>query len=99
GPIVTDPDRLIGEYLAHRRERHQEILAALHAGCRTPAEIVARVYPKLPPGLVPAAEDTVLGHLRAIEDSERRQPSTAATSRCQKSHRREPPRTQISMLV
>src|SRR5690606_36234882 len=41
GPIVTDPDRLIGEYLAHRRERHQEILAALHAGCRTPAEIVA----------------------------------------------------------
>jgi hydroxyacylglutathione hydrolase len=68
GPIVDDPERLIDEYLAHRRERHQEILAALHAGCRTPAEIVARVYPNLPPGLVPAAEDTVLAHLRAIED-------------------------------
>jgi len=64
GPIVEDPARVIDAYLAHRRERHEEILAALADGLRTPAEIVARVYPALPRGLVAAAEDTVLAHLR-----------------------------------
>ena len=67
GPNIDDPVRLIDEYLAHRRDRHQQIVAALEAGCRTPAEIVARVYPDLPPGLVAAAEDTVLAHLRSID--------------------------------
>lgn len=72
GPIVHDPDRLIADYLAHRRERHEEILAALRAGCRTPAEIVARVYPALPRSLTAAAEDTVLAHLQTIQGSTRR---------------------------
>lgn len=64
GPIIEDPADLIDTYIRHRRERHAEILEAVADGLHTPAEIVARVYPGLPAGLVAAAEDTVLAHLR-----------------------------------
>ena len=64
GPAIEDPLRVIDEYLAHRRERHAQIRAAVAAGSSTPAEIVARVYPDLPRTLTAAAEDTVLAHLR-----------------------------------
>ena len=67
GPTIEDPVSLIDSYIAHRRARHAEILAALADGVRTPAAIVARVYPELPSGLVAAAEDTVRAHLRSIE--------------------------------
>jgi glyoxylase-like metal-dependent hydrolase (beta-lactamase superfamily II) len=68
GPIIEDPAGLIDEYIAHRRLREEQILDALRAGCRTPAEIVRRVYAALPPGLVAAAEDTVRAHLRKLEE-------------------------------
>jgi glyoxylase-like metal-dependent hydrolase (beta-lactamase superfamily II) len=44
GPLLTDPGGTLDFYTAHRRERLAEITAALAAGDRTPAEIVARVY-------------------------------------------------------
>jgi len=66
GPLIEDPASLIETYITHRRARHAEILTALADGLRTPSEIVARVYPTLPRGLVAAAEETVLAHLRSI---------------------------------
>jgi glyoxylase-like metal-dependent hydrolase (beta-lactamase superfamily II) len=63
GPIVDDPSQLIEEYLAHRAQRDEQILAVLAAGPLTPQEIAARVYPLLAASLVPAAEETVLAHL------------------------------------
>jgi glyoxylase-like metal-dependent hydrolase (beta-lactamase superfamily II) len=67
GPVIEDPAGLIETYIRHRRERHAEILAAVADGLRTPAEIVARVYPDLSPGLMAAAEDTVLAHLQSVK--------------------------------
>jgi glyoxylase-like metal-dependent hydrolase (beta-lactamase superfamily II) len=64
GPIVDDADGLIERYLRHREERDAQIRAAVAAGMRTPAEIVARVYGPLPSALRAAAEDTVLAHLK-----------------------------------
>jgi glyoxylase-like metal-dependent hydrolase (beta-lactamase superfamily II) len=64
GPVIEDPATLIEAYIRHRHERHAEILAAVADGLPSPAEIVARVYRDLPRGLVAAAEDTVLAHLR-----------------------------------
>ncbi len=46
GPTIEDPSALIDEYIAHRRMRERQIIEALEAGCQTPAEIVARVYPR-----------------------------------------------------
>jgi glyoxylase-like metal-dependent hydrolase (beta-lactamase superfamily II) len=66
GPVIEDPPAIIDEYLEHRRLRERQVIAALEAGCRTPAEIVARVYPGLPPSLIAAAEDTVLAHLQKL---------------------------------
>ena len=63
GPTIEDPTSLIDSYIAHRRARHEEILAAQRAGCRTLAEIVAHVYPDLSPRLRAAAEETVRAHL------------------------------------
>lgn len=68
GPVIDDPAALIAEYLEHRAMRSRQVKDALDAGLRTPAEIVARVYPGLPQSLVPAAEDTVAAHLRMLDE-------------------------------
>lgn len=63
GPVIEDPASLIDTYLAHRRERDEQILTALRDGASTAAAIVARVYGALPDQLRSAAADTVLAHL------------------------------------
>jgi glyoxylase-like metal-dependent hydrolase (beta-lactamase superfamily II) len=63
GPPVGDPRARVEGYLAHRREREAQVLAALEAGDRTPAEVVARVYADVDPVLHPAAELSVRAHL------------------------------------
>ena len=68
GPVIEQPAKLIEEYLEHRRERERQIVAAIKAGCRTPGEIVARVYVGLAPALRPAAEETVRAHLQKLQE-------------------------------
>jgi glyoxylase-like metal-dependent hydrolase (beta-lactamase superfamily II) len=63
GPLVPDAVARVEGYLAHRRDREAQVLAALAAGDRTPAEIVARVYAEVDPALHPAAELSVRAHL------------------------------------
>lgn len=63
GPVVEDPAGTVEAYLAHREERERQILAALAAGDRTPAGVVARVYADVDPVLHPAAERSVRAHL------------------------------------
>jgi glyoxylase-like metal-dependent hydrolase (beta-lactamase superfamily II) len=71
GPVIDHPVSLLQGYLAHRRAREQQILTALAGGTRSVAEIVARVYEGLQPELVPAAGESVLAHLRKLEDEGR----------------------------
>jgi glyoxylase-like metal-dependent hydrolase (beta-lactamase superfamily II) len=66
GPLVADAVARIEGYLAHRRDREAQVLAALAAGDRTPAEIVARVYAEVDPALHPAAELSVRAHLAKL---------------------------------
>jgi glyoxylase-like metal-dependent hydrolase (beta-lactamase superfamily II) len=63
GPLVDDAPAKLAEYVAHRLEREREVLAALAAGDRTPAQVVARVYVAVPAALHPAAERSVRAHL------------------------------------
>src|SRR5215204_3783937 len=53
-------------YLAHRLDREAQVLAALAAGDRTPAEVVARVYAGVDRSLHPAAELSVRAHLAKL---------------------------------
>lgn len=63
GPLLNDPAGVLDEYIAHRATRLDEIRAALAAGARTPAEIVAIVYADVDRAVWPAAELSVRAQL------------------------------------
>jgi glyoxylase-like metal-dependent hydrolase (beta-lactamase superfamily II)/8-oxo-dGTP pyrophosphatase MutT (NUDIX family) len=63
GPRVTDPLGWLSYYRRHREERLDQVRAALAAGARTPAEVVARVYADVDRTLWPAAEQSVRAQL------------------------------------
>jgi glyoxylase-like metal-dependent hydrolase (beta-lactamase superfamily II) len=63
GPLLASPADTLDYYLEHRAERLTEIRAALAAGDRTPAQIVARVYAEVPRAVWPFAESSVRAQL------------------------------------
>jgi glyoxylase-like metal-dependent hydrolase (beta-lactamase superfamily II) len=86
GPLVGDAVARVEGYIAHRRDREAQVLAAIAAGDRTPAEIVTRVYAAVDPTLHPAAELSVRAHLAKLvtdgrvtadQDGERFRPAGA----------------------
>ncbi|MFI5493360.1 MBL fold metallo-hydrolase [Actinoplanes sp. NPDC051859] len=56
GPVRADCGAVAAAYLAHRRERLDQVRAALAAGAETPEAIVDVVYPDIDPGVRFAAE-------------------------------------------
>ncbi len=67
GPVIDDPGKLLRNYLAHRREREEQVLGALAAGDTSVEQVVARVYAALSPPLIPMARDSVTAHLLKLE--------------------------------
>jgi glyoxylase-like metal-dependent hydrolase (beta-lactamase superfamily II) len=67
GPVIEDPESLLRNYLTHRRDREEQILAALAAGVTTPEAIVERVYVRLTAALAPMARESVTAHLLKLE--------------------------------
>ncbi len=72
GPVVDDPAFVLGAYLEHRRQRLDQVSAALAAGARTAADpvadVLARVYPEvLGTSLQPAAEQSVQAQLDYLD--------------------------------
>ncbi len=67
GPPVGGARAKIEEYIRHRLEREGNILAAVQAGARTPAEIVQRVYTDVPAKAHSMAEHAVVAHLQKLE--------------------------------
>ncbi len=63
GPALTEPYAVVERYIAHRRQREADILAALGEGCGTIAALVAAVYADTPPALRPLAARSVRAHL------------------------------------
>lgn len=66
GPLLADPVAVLDFYLTHRAERLDEVRAAVAAGDRTPAEIVARVYAEVDRRLWRFAESSVRAQLRYL---------------------------------
>jgi ribonuclease/clavin/mitogillin len=67
GPAIANPYEKIDEYITHRRQREELILAAVREGAATPKEIVVRVYTDVPPKAHTMAERAVLAHLEKLE--------------------------------
>ena len=63
GPVLPDPAGTLDYYIGHRRERLAEVTAALAAGDRSPAQIVARVYADVDRAVWPFAEWSVRASL------------------------------------
>ncbi|MCH8611711.1 MBL fold metallo-hydrolase [Arsenicicoccus dermatophilus] len=66
GPTVTAAEQAVAYYLHHRRERLDQVRAALAAGDTTADEVVERVYAEVPRELWPAARLSVLAQLHHL---------------------------------
>jgi glyoxylase-like metal-dependent hydrolase (beta-lactamase superfamily II) len=67
GPAVTAPYDRIRELIAHRNGRSRQVLAALADGPSRIGPLVARIYADVDPALHPAAAQSLLAHLVALE--------------------------------
>jgi glyoxylase-like metal-dependent hydrolase (beta-lactamase superfamily II) len=71
GPVIDDAVALIDQYISHRLDRERQVLAALLSAPCTIGALVQGIYPLLDPAVAPAAEETLLAHLRKLEDEGR----------------------------
>lgn len=71
GDEMGDPDAVIDWYLAHRRQRHQEIFDAVVGGADSIPAIVEIVYADVDVSLHPLAARSVDAHLRLLSDQGR----------------------------
>lgn len=69
GPALPDCGAIAAAYRTHRDQRLHQVRDALAAGARTPADVVAHVYPDLDAALAPAAEWTVRAALAQLAPS------------------------------
>lgn len=71
GDEMSDPDEVIDWYLAHRRQRHEQIHEAIVAGAQSVSDIVEVVYSDVDSSLHPLAARSVVAHITLLSDQER----------------------------
>ena len=69
GSLLTDPAGVLDYYIAHRKERLDQVRAARAAGASTPTEVVAVVYADVDKSLWPAAELSVRAQLDYLDSN------------------------------
>ncbi len=74
GPVVWDPAAKLDEYIAHRLEREQRLVAALGQGLRDADELLDSAWADAPGHLRAAAMLTMQAHLQKLAE-ERRLPA------------------------
>ena len=71
GPEVSDPQAKIAEYIAHRQEREDRLVAALDRGERSRAALLAEVWDDVPEQLRMPAGIAMQAHLEKLQDEGR----------------------------
>ena len=66
GPLIGKPEAKIREYIQHRLEREQQVLAALSQGRNTIGDITLMIYVDVSPALQRVAEFSVQAHLEKL---------------------------------
>jgi len=66
GPLIGKPEAKIREYIKHRIEREQQVLAALRKGQNTTGDITQMIYVDVSAALQRVAEFSVLAHLEKL---------------------------------
>lgn len=71
GDEMSDPDEVIDWYLAHRLQRHAEVMEAIRSGAGSVAEVVERVYSDVDISLHPLAAMSVQAHVVLLTEEGR----------------------------
>jgi glyoxylase-like metal-dependent hydrolase (beta-lactamase superfamily II) len=71
GPLVYEVSDKLDEYIAHRLDREQRLLAALQAGKHSVEDLLNDVWADAPAVLRPAAAITLAAHLDKLADEGR----------------------------
>jgi len=71
GPLIGKPEAKIREYIKHRLEREQQVIAALRRGRNTIGDITQMIYVDVSPALQRVAEFSVQAHLEKLMREER----------------------------
>lgn len=71
GDEMKDPDEVIDWYIAHRLQRHEQIMSAIVGGASNVGEIVEVVYADVDSSLHPLAARSVQAHLTLLSDQGR----------------------------
>jgi endoribonuclease LACTB2 len=71
GPAIGSARDKIEEYVEHRTERENKILAAVQAGAALPHEIVEVAYTDVHPSMYGLAERSTVAHLEKLEEEAR----------------------------
>jgi glyoxylase-like metal-dependent hydrolase (beta-lactamase superfamily II) len=71
GPLITDPEAKLEQYIAHRLDRERRLLAALAAGKRTADELLDDAWADAPVQLRPMAMITLAAHLDKLAEEDR----------------------------
>jgi glyoxylase-like metal-dependent hydrolase (beta-lactamase superfamily II) len=66
GPLIGKPEEKIREYIKHRLEREQQVLAALRGGRDSIGDITQMIYIDVSPALQRVAEFSVQAHLEKL---------------------------------
>jgi glyoxylase-like metal-dependent hydrolase (beta-lactamase superfamily II) len=67
GAVIDDPRAVVQGYLAHRRQREEQVIAALEAGQTSVEAIAESIYHGLARALMPAARENVRAHLEKLK--------------------------------
>jgi glyoxylase-like metal-dependent hydrolase (beta-lactamase superfamily II) len=70
GEPIDQPERLIHQYIEHRRDREHQVITALAGGLRSPEAVVSQIYVGLAPALLPMARESILAHLHKLEEDQ-----------------------------
>ena len=68
GEIVSDPQILLDERIAHRLKREGQILTLLEESPKSAQELAFRIYPAAPAHVIPLGMRNILAHLLDLKD-------------------------------
>lgn len=68
GAAIDDPQRIIREYIDHRRERERQVMSAVKSGSTSIEQITDAIYVGLSTALLPMAQESVRAHLEKLKD-------------------------------
>ncbi|MAP85696.1 MAG: hypothetical protein CL979_03895, partial [Euryarchaeota archaeon] len=66
GPLIPNPERILTQYIEHRKDRHAKVLEAVMSGCSKLRDIASSAYSDTPGANPALAEDQTLSHLNEL---------------------------------